>query len=158
MCSWSFISVKRHCFLYSWHKPVPCSPCFWAFSAWYLSSEPTVQQLSSPRMHSAYIYSLSAIFLLWICLRSWVRMPVRGALSLYPVQLLSVSLPPAGGPEALAGDKKKDAVALLWKTRLRGQQLRRNITAFISLGQKTFRRSCAWNIFKELVRTSYLKS
>lgn len=51
ICSWSFISVKLLGFLCSWHNTVPCSPCSWAFSAWYLSSEPT--QSNSPRMHSA---------------------------------------------------------------------------------------------------------
>lgn len=38
--TWSFISV-RLLSLCSWHNNAPRSPCSWAFSAWYLASEPT---------------------------------------------------------------------------------------------------------------------
>lgn len=115
ICILSFISVKV-LFLCNWHTTVPCSPCSWAFSAWYLSSEPTqsnnclAQGCFQPTFRvclqsSSVAAGWGADSGFW----SW------GALSSCPVQPLPVSLPPAGCPEALAVDKKKGPQQLLFE-------------------------------------------
>lgn len=137
----SFISVEPLCFLCAVAGTAQCHAHLAPGPSQlgiYPVSLHTVQQMSSPGIQPEFR----------VCLRSSSAASGRGAdcgcwswgaLSPCPVQLLSVSLPPAGSPEALAADKRKGPQRLWFeKERLWGH-VETSLHSFIT--EAAFKRS-----------------